>query len=101
MATNLVPIAVAHGDCIGPEVAGQIAGSVGLEGSANIGEHCATFEAIHDPAPQRAGKNLANPSGLLHGGILMPVHIGRPEIAERTIEDGMHTYNIFKEGTGK
>lgn len=96
-----------YGDILS-DVAAQIAGSVGLAGSANIGESAAMFEAIHGSAPRRAGQNLANPSGLLHGGLLMLVHIGQPEIAElvhnaflRTIEDGIHTYDIYKEGTSK
>lgn len=96
-----------YGDILS-DVAAQIAGSVGLAGSANVGDRCAMFEAIHGSAPRRAGQNLANPSGLLHGGLLMLVHIGQPEIAERvhnawlrTIEDGVHTYDIFKEGTSK
>ncbi|MEO8276201.1 MAG: NADP-dependent isocitrate dehydrogenase [Thermoanaerobaculia bacterium] len=96
-----------YGDILS-DVAAQIAGSVGLAGSANIGEHVAMFEAIHGSAPRRAGQNLANPSGLLHGAILMLVHIGQAEIAERvhnawlkTIEDGVHTYDIFSEGLSK
>ncbi len=96
-----------YGDILS-DVSAQIAGSVGLAGSANIGDRCAMFEAIHGSAPRRAGQNLANPSGLLHGGLLMLVHIGQPEIAERihnawlrTIEDGIHTYDIYKEGVSK
>ena len=96
-----------YGDILS-DVAAQIAGSVGLAGSANIGATAAMFEAIHGSAPRRAGQNMANPSGLLHGGLLMLVHIGQPEIAERvhnawlrTIEDGIHTYDIFKEGISK
>src|SRR4051794_22386862 len=92
-----------YGDILS-DVAAQIAGSVGLAGSANIGEGAAMFEAIHDSAPRRAGQNLANPSGLLHGGILMLVHIGQPDVAAlvhnawlRTIEDGIHTYDIYTE----
>ncbi|MDQ2663498.1 MAG: isocitrate/isopropylmalate family dehydrogenase, partial [Candidatus Eremiobacteraeota bacterium] len=57
-------------------------------------------------APRRAGQNLANPSGLFHGALLMLAHIGQAEVAERahnawlkTIEDGIHTYDIYKEGT--
>ena len=65
-----------YGDILS-DVAAQIAGSVGLAGSANIGEQCAMFEAIHGSAPRRAGQNLANPSGLLLGGVLMLVHIGQ------------------------
>jgi isocitrate dehydrogenase len=93
-----------YGDVLS-DVAAQIAGSVGLAGSANIGEECAMFEAIHGSAPRRAGQNVANPSGLLQGAIMMLNHIGQSDVAEkvqnawlRTIEDGIHTYDIFKEG---
>ena len=93
-----------YGDILS-DVAAQIAGSVGLAGSANIGDQCAMFEAIHGSAPRRAGQNLANPSGLLLGAVLMLVHINMPETAEkvhnawlRTIEDGIHTYDVFTEG---
>jgi len=96
-----------YGDILS-DVAAQIAGSVGLAGSANIGENIAMFEAIHGSAPRRAGQNLANPSGLLLGAILMLVHIGQTNNAEkihnawlRTIEDGVHTYDIYKEGISK
>lgn len=96
-----------YGDVLS-DVAAQIAGSVGLAGSANIGEECAMFEAIHGSAPRRAGQNMANPSGLLQGAIQMLTHIGQVEVAEKvhnawlkTIEDGIHTYDIFKEGVSK
>ena len=96
-----------YGDILS-DVAAQIAGSVGLAGSANIGEECAMFEAIHGSAPRRAGQNMANPSGLLQGAILMLNHIGQTDVAEKvqnawlkTIEDGIHTYDIFKEGISK
>jgi len=96
-----------YGDVLS-DVAAQIAGSVGLAGSANIGEECAMFEAIHGSAPRRAGQNLANPSGLLQGAIMMLNHIGQTNVAERvqnawlkTLEDGTHTYDIYKEGTSK
>lgn len=96
-----------YGDVLS-DIAAQIAGSVGLAGSANIGEECARFEAIHGSAPRRAGQNLANPSGLLEGAVMMLNHIGQTEVAEKvqnawlkTIEDGIHTYDIFKEGISK
>jgi isocitrate dehydrogenase len=96
-----------YGDVLS-DVAAQITGSVGLAGSANIGEECAMFEAIHGSAPRRAGQNVANPSGLLQGAIMMLNHIGQNDIAEKvqnawlkTIEDGIHTYDIYKEGTSK
>lgn len=96
-----------YGDVLS-DVAAQIAGSVGLAGSANIGEHVAMFEAIHGSAPRRAGQNLANPSGLLMGAVMMLVHIGQTDVAERihnawlrTLEDSIHTYDIHKEGVSR
>src|SRR5689334_17539323 len=96
-----------YGDVLS-DVAAQIAGSVGLAGSSNIGEKVAMFEAIHGSAPRRAGQNLANPSGLFLGAAMMLVHIGQTDVAERahnawlrTMEDGVHTYDIYKEGVSK
>jgi isocitrate dehydrogenase len=96
-----------YGDVLS-DVAAQIAGSVGLAGSSNIGEHCAMFEAIHGSAPRRAGQNVANPSGLLLGGVLMLNHLGLAEAAEnvhnawlKTVEEGIHTYDIFTEGKSR
>lgn len=96
-----------YGDVLS-DVAAQITGSVGLAGSANIGEECAMFEAIHGSAPRRAGQNSANPSGLLQGAVLMLTHIGQTDIAEKvqnawlkTIEDGIHTNDIYKDGISK
>ncbi|MDP1608724.1 MAG: NADP-dependent isocitrate dehydrogenase [Chlamydiales bacterium] len=96
-----------YGDILS-DVAAQIAGSVGLAGSANIGDFGAMFEAIHGSAPRRAGQNVANPSGLMLASIQMMAHIGQADVAERlhnawlkTLEDGIHTYDIFKEGVSK
>ncbi|WP_349357963.1 NADP-dependent isocitrate dehydrogenase [Stappia sp.] len=93
-----------YGDIIS-DVAAEISGSVGLGASANVGEHCAMFEAIHGSAPDIAGQNVANPSGLLLAGVQMLVHVGQPEIASKihnawlkTIEDGIHTADIHKAG---
>jgi len=96
-----------YGDVLS-DVAAQIAGSVGLAGSSNIGDTAAMFEAIHGSAPRRAGQNMANPSGLLLGALLMLVHIKQSDVAEKihnawlkTMEDGIHTYDIFVEGKSK
>jgi len=93
-----------YGDILS-DVAAQIAGSVGLAGSANIGATVSMFEAIHGSAPRRAGQNLANPSGLLLGAVQMLVHIGQGDAATsvhnawlRTLEDGIHTYDIYADG---
>ena len=91
-----------YGDILS-DVAAQITGSVGLGASANIGAQCAMFEAIHGSAPDIAGQNIANPSGLILAGVMMLVHIGQSEIAQRvhnawlrTIEDGVHTGDIAR-----
>lgn len=96
-----------YGDIIS-DIAAQIAGSVGIAGSSNIGKEFAMFEAIHGSAPRRAGQNLANPSGLLQGAILMLLHIDQADIAEKvqnawlkTLEDGIHTYDIYQDGVSK
>ena len=93
-----------YGDIISDIVA-QIAGSVGLAGSSNIGLGGALFEAIHGSAPDIAGQDVANPSGLLQGAILMLRHIGQHAVADRlndawlrTLEDGLHTADIYRAG---
>lgn len=90
-----------YGDILS-DVAAQIAGSVGLAGSANVGNHVAMFEAIHGSAPDIAGKKIANPSGLLNAAIQMLIHINQPESAMlienawlKTLEDGIHTADIY------
>jgi isocitrate dehydrogenase len=90
-----------YGDIIS-DIAAQVTGSVGLGGSANIGEEFAMFEAIHGSAPDIAGLDIANPSGLINAACLMLVHINQQKIAEKiknawikTIEDGIHTSDIY------
>ena len=96
-----------YGDILS-DVAAQIAGSVGMAGSANVGEHGAMFEAIHGSAPMIAGQNCANPSGLLLAAVMMLVHIGQGEAATRihnawlcALEEGIHTQDIFAEGVSR
>ncbi|MBK8314969.1 MAG: NADP-dependent isocitrate dehydrogenase [Acidobacteria bacterium] len=93
-----------YGDILS-DIAAQVAGSVGLAGSANVGREAAMFEAIHGSAPDIAGRDIANPSGILVAATQMLVHIGLPEYAEKiknawlcTLEDGIHTVDIYREG---
>jgi isocitrate dehydrogenase len=95
------------GDIIS-DIAAEVSGSVGLAGSANIGAKYAMFEAIHGSAPDIAGQQIANPSGLLHGAIMMCVHLGLHNEATilhnawlKTIEDGIHTADIYNEDMSK
>lgn len=94
-----------YGDVLS-DIAAQITGSVGIAGSANIGNSCAMFEAIHGSAPDIAGKDIANPSGLINAAIMLLTHIGETKAAEliqnawlKTIEDGVHTADLYKENT--
>ncbi len=94
-----------YGDIIS-DIAAEVSGSVGLAGSANIGEDFALFEAIHGSAPDIAGQDIANPSGLLLAALQMLTHIGQGDIASkiqnawlRTIEEGIHTTDIFNENS--
>ncbi|QKK02047.1 MAG: NADP-dependent isocitrate dehydrogenase [Pseudomonadota bacterium] len=93
-----------YGDILS-DVAAQITGSVGLGGSANIGEGCAMFEAVHGSAPDIAGQDRANPSGLLLAACEMLRYLGDVDSAQRihnawlvTLEDGVHTTDIHRPG---
>jgi isocitrate dehydrogenase len=90
-----------YGDIIS-DITAQISGSVGLGGSSNIGDDFGMFEAIHGSAPDIAGQDIANPSGLIQGAIMMLVHLNETKTAAlihnallRTIEDGIHTGDIY------
>jgi len=96
-----------YGDIVS-DIAAEISGSVGLCGSANIGQEYAMFEAVHGSAPDIAGQGIANPSGLLHAAIQMLAHIGQPEVATRlhnawlcTIEDGVLTVDVAPKNCSK
>ena len=96
-----------YGDIVS-DIAALVAGSVGLAGSANIGFDAAMFEAVHGSAPDIAGKDIANPSGLIHAATKMLVHLDQGDVAEKirnawlkTLEDGIHTADIYKESLSK
>lgn len=86
-------------------VAAEVSGSVGMAGAANIGSQCAVFEAVHGSAPDIAGLDVANPSGLMLAAVKMLAHVGQGDAAERmhnawlrTIEDGVHTIDVYRDG---
>jgi len=93
-----------YGDIIS-DIAAEVAGSVGLGGSSNVGKKVAMYEAIHGSAPDIAGKDMANPSGLLNAAVMMLGQMGKTETADkiknawlRALEDGIHTGDVFKIG---
>jgi isocitrate dehydrogenase len=98
---SVVVVPNLYGDIVS-DIAAEISGSVGLAPSANIGAHFAMFEAIHGSAPDIAGKQIANPSGLLLSAVKMLAHLGLNAEAEtihnawlKTIEDGQHTADLY------
>ncbi|MEX0322373.1 MAG: NADP-dependent isocitrate dehydrogenase [Puniceicoccaceae bacterium] len=96
-----------YGDIVS-DIAALVAGSVGLAGSANIGFDAAMFEAVHGSAPDIAGQDIANPSGLLNAATMMLVHLDQGDVASKihnawlkTLEDGIHTGDIYKDEISK
>ena len=92
-----------YGDILS-DIAAEVSGSVGLCGSANIGEDYAMFEAIHGSAPDIAGKNIANPSGLINAAVMMLHHLSKNEEAtlitnalNLTLEQGIHTADLYND----
>jgi len=82
------------GDILSDLTSGLV-GGLGMTPSANIGEECAVFEAVHGTAPDIAGKGLANPTALLLSGVLMLRHLNETAAADRiegavrrVLEDG-------------
>jgi isocitrate dehydrogenase len=99
---DVIVMANLYGDVVS-DITAQLTGSVGLAPSANVGQNVSMFEAIHGSAPDIAGLGIANPSGLLLAGVMMLVHLGQTDVAEQihnawllTIEDGIHTGDIFR-----
>ncbi|WP_287954350.1 NADP-dependent isocitrate dehydrogenase [Acidiplasma sp.] len=67
------------------DAAGALIGNIGTLGGANVGDDGAMFEAVHGTAPKYAGKNIADPLGLIRGAQLMLKYMGWTE-AEDIIE---------------
>ena len=96
-----------YGDIIS-DVTAELTGSVGMAGSANIGDRISMFEAIHGSAPDIAGQGIANPSAMLNAACMMLAHLGLPAKAELienawlcALEEGVHLGDIYKEGVSK
>ncbi len=96
-----------NGDILSDLAAGLV-GGLGVAPSANLGDECAMFEAVHGSAPAIAGKGVANPTALLLSAVMMLRHIGDFDTAARiehalyvTLEEGRDlTGDIAPEGEG-
>ena len=83
-----------YGDVMSDLAAGLV-GGLGVVPSANIGDECAMFEAVHGTAPDIAGKGLANPTALLMSSVLMLDHLAERTAAER-IQKAIE--KVYREG---
>ncbi|WP_248924199.1 isocitrate/isopropylmalate dehydrogenase family protein [Paenibacillus hamazuiensis] len=74
-----------YGDILS-DLAGGLAGSLGLAPGANIGENYAVYEASHGAAPDIAGKGIANPIALVLSGAEMLSNLGYPKEGKAIVE---------------
>ena len=85
-----------YGDIISDLAAGII-GGLGVAPGANMGNDVAVFEATHGSAPDIAGQNKVNPTGILLSAVLMLRYMELTESADRleqsiaaVIKEGRH-----------
>ena len=83
-----------NGDILS-DLASALIGGLGFAPSANLGDGASIFEAVHGSAPSIAGKDMANPTALLHSSVLMLRHLGEMKAADSvenallvTLEEG-------------
>jgi isocitrate dehydrogenase len=95
-----------NGDYLSDALAAQV-GGLGMAPGANIGDHCAVFEATHGTAPKYAGKDVVNPGSLLLSGAMMFDFMGWKKAAElvkaglqSAIKDGIVTYDLARQIIG-
>ncbi len=95
-----------NGDYLSDALAAQV-GGLGMAPGANLGDHCAVFEATHGSAPQYAGLDKVNPGSLILSGALLLEHVGWQKAAdliysamEKTITEGLVTYDLARQMAG-
>jgi len=88
-----------YGDIVSDMCAGLI-GGLGLTPSANIGDECSIFEAVHGSAPDIAGQDLANPTALLLSSMMMLQHMGLNDYARKIHKAIMDTLAEGRSLTG-
>ena len=64
------------------DAAAAIVGGLGMGPGANIGDHCAVFEATHGTAPKHAGLDRINPGSVILSGVMMLEFMGWQEAAD-------------------
>lgn len=84
-----------YGDIVSDLAAGLV-GGLGIVPGANMGEKYAVFEAVHGSAPDIAGKGLANPTALMSSAVMMLIHLGETDAAQR-LQTAIE--RVYHEGT--
>jgi len=91
-----------NGDYLSDALAAQV-GGLGMAPGANIGDHCAIFEATHGSAPKYAGLDKVNPCSLILSGAMLLQYLGWTEAARliheslpRTLAAGIATYDLAR-----
>ena len=94
------------GDILSDEAA-MLTGSIGMLPSASVGSTVGMFEPIHGSAPDIAGKNMANPIGMIASAAMMLSYsfdlTKEAEVIEqaiqKTLDEGYRTKDIEGDGT--
>jgi isocitrate dehydrogenase (NAD+) len=83
-----------YGDIVSDLAAGLV-GGLGIVPGANMGESHAVFEAVHGSAPDIAGQGKANPTALMLSAVMMMIHLGEADAAQR-LQNAVET--VYREG---
>jgi 3-isopropylmalate dehydrogenase len=77
------------------DLAGELAGALGMSGSLNAGERHAMAQAAHGSAPDIAGKDIANPIGMMMSAALLLQWLGERHAAPATAAAGHAIENVI------
>ncbi len=83
-----------YGDIVSDLAAGLV-GGLGIVPGANMGETHAVFEAVHGSAPDIAGQGKANPTALMLSSVMLLIHIGETEAANK-LQNAVEA--VYREG---
>lgn len=83
-----------YGDIVSDLAAGLV-GGLGIVPGANMGETHAVFEAVHGSAPDIAGQGKANPTALMLSAVMLLIHLGETNAAQK-LQSAVES--VYREG---
>lgn len=83
-----------YGDIVSDLAAGLV-GGLGIVPGANMGETHAVFEAVHGSAPDIAGQGKANPTALMLSAVMLLIHLGETQAANK-LQSAIES--VYREG---